>query len=239
MPPLRGRHDPAERDYFDAAQSLAAPPVELALPTLNRAEPSLMPMPNWKSKPTLVGDRVILRPFTQDDADVMAAILCDPDVLKLTGSVSSTAELTDQPRAATAALRDWYGSRTAAEERVDLAVIDRSTGVLVGEVVLNEFEGDTRAMNFRTLIGPTGRGKGLGTEAARLIIGYGFDNLGLHRISLDVYAFNPRARRVYEKVGFVTEGVKRDAFIFDGEYTDEVWMSILEDEWTAHRGNPA
>jgi RimJ/RimL family protein N-acetyltransferase len=73
-----------------------------------------------------------------------------------------------------------------------------------------------------------GRGRGLGTEATRLIVGYGFDQLGLHRIELEVYAFNPRARRAYEKVGFVAEGVLRDALWWDGEWVDAVVMSMLE-----------
>jgi RimJ/RimL family protein N-acetyltransferase len=102
--------------------------------------------------------------------------------------------------------------------------------------VLNEYEANVGSVNFRTLIGPAGRGRGLGTEAARLILGYGFEVLGLHRIDLGVFAFNPRAQHVYEKVGFVVEGVKRDGFRFDDVYVDEIWMSILSREWLQHRG---
>ena len=104
--------------------------------------------------------------------------------------------------------------------------------------MLNEFDPSSNSANFRTLMGPEGRGRGLGTEAARLILGHGFEVIGLHRISLDVFAFNPRARHVYATVGFVVEGVKRDAFAFDGEYVDEIWMSILADEWRQHHGRP-
>jgi RimJ/RimL family protein N-acetyltransferase len=71
-----------------------------------------------------------------------------------------------------------------------------------------------------------------------LILCYGFEVLGLHRIDLGVYAFNPRAQHVYEKVGFLVEGIKRDAYRFDGVYVDEVWMSILSREWSQHRGRP-
>jgi RimJ/RimL family protein N-acetyltransferase len=52
-----------------------------------------------------------------------------------------------------------------------------------------------RSCNFRTLIGPGGRDRGPGTEALRLIVGYGFERLGLHRISLEAYAFNPQPAR--------------------------------------------
>lgn len=58
-------------------------------------------------------------------------------------------------------------------------------------------------------MGPRGRDRGLGTEASRLFLSYGFEQLGLRRISLNVLNFNPRARRVYDKLGFVTERVLR------------------------------
>jgi hypothetical protein len=54
------------------------------------------------------------------------------------------------------------------------------------------------------------RFRGLGTEAIRLFIYYGFEQVCLDRISLDVLNFNPRVERVYEKLGFVTEGVLRE-----------------------------
>lgn len=192
----------------------------------------------WLTKPTLRGELVHLRPFVADDAGAMAAIFTDPDVLKLTGSVASSDETLGVSREPDAKTREWYATRSTADERLDLAVVDVASGEVVGEVVLNEFDATARSSNFRTLLGPAARGRGLGTEAARLIIGHGFDVLGLHRIGLDVFAFNPRARHVYEKIGFVVEGVKRDAFVFDGEFVDEIWMSILEQEWAEHRGHP-
>lgn len=74
-----------------------------------------------------------------------------------------------------------------------------------------------------------------GTEATRLIVGYGFEQLGLYRISLTVFAFNPRARRVYEKAGFVEEGRMRQALKWDGERYDDIMMAILAPEWSALR----
>lgn len=192
----------------------------------------------WVPKPTLEGDLVVLRPFDVADVDVMARILADPEVLRLTGSVTSTEEIHRASPLADDRTREWYASRAQVDGRLDLAVVDRASDTVVGEVVLNEFDPSSNSANFRTLMGPEGRGRGLGTEAARLILGHGFEVIGLHRISLDVFAFNPRARHVYATVGFVVEGVKRDAFAFDGEYADEIWMSILADEWRQHHGRP-
>lgn len=190
----------------------------------------------WAPKPTLEGDLVVLRPFDVADVDVMARILADPEVLRLTGSVTSTEEIHRASPLADDRTREWYASRAQVDGRLDLAVVNRASDTVVGEVVLNEFDPSSNSANFRTLMGPEGRGRGLGTEAARLILGHGFEVIGLHRIGLDVFAFNPRARHVYATVGFVVEGVKRDAFAFDGEYVDEIWMSILADEWQQHHG---
>ena len=59
------------------------------------------------------------------------------------------------------------------------------------------------------------------------VVDRGLTTMGLHRISLEVYAFNPRARHVYETVGFVHEGTGRDALLFDGEWIDVHFMAIL------------
>jgi RimJ/RimL family protein N-acetyltransferase len=116
--------------------------------------------------------------------------------------------------------------------------VDRATDECVGEVVLNQYDEGNRSCNFRTFVGPAGQGRGLGTEALRLIVGYGFEEIGLHRISLEVYAFNPRARHVYEKAGFVAEGVLRESLHYNSEWIDATVMSILDHEWAGHRGYP-
>jgi RimJ/RimL family protein N-acetyltransferase len=111
-------------------------------------------------------------------------------------------------------------------------------GFVTGTARATSRDHSNRSCNFRVLFGPRGRDRGLGTESTRLIVGYGFERLGLHRISLEVYAFNPRARRVYDKVGFVAEGVLRDALRWDDQWVDATVMSILAPEWNRHHGRP-
>ncbi|MDH6609779.1 RimJ/RimL family protein N-acetyltransferase [Streptomyces sp. SAI-208] len=182
-------------------------------------------MSDFSVNPVLAGDRTVLRPFTEADAEVMAEIVQDPEVVRFTGTPSG--ELTLER------LRSWYGSRSAQPDRLDLAVTDRATGELVGEVVLHEWDAQARSCTFRTLIGPRGRGRGLGSEATRLVVGHGFERLGLHRIELEVYGHNARALRVYEKAGFRVEGVRREADLRDGVWVDWVVMGLLDREWAA------
>ncbi|MFK0065613.1 GNAT family N-acetyltransferase [Streptomyces sp. NPDC091046] len=182
---------------------------------------------DFSVKPVLTGDKTVLRPFTTEDADVMWEIINDPEVVRFTFEPST--ELTLDR------LRSWYGVRTADPDRLDLAVTDRATGELVGEVVLYEWDPSARSCTFRTLMGPRGRGRGLGSEATRLVVGHAFEQVGLHRVQLEVYADNPRARRVYEKAGFVVEGVRREAALRGGEWVDDVLMAVLEHEWAEAR----
>ena len=75
------------------------------------------------------------------------------------------------------------------------------------------------------------RGQGYGTDVLNAILAFGFGQLRLERIWLDVYATNPRARRIYERVGFVHEGTLRHAAFREGRSLDIDRMAILAGEW--------
>ena len=181
---------------------------------------------DFSVKPTLAGPRVVLRPFVAGDFPAIREALRDPEVVRLTGSRPIVWDEPTEQR-----LRDWYGTRAAQPDRLDLAVEERATGAWVGEVVLNEWDPATGTCNFRTMFGPGGRDRGLGTEATRLLVGYGFEQLGLDRIELEVYAFNPRARRAYEKVGFVAQDVRRAALETPQGPVDATVMAIRAADW--------
>ena len=122
----------------------------------------------------------------------------------------------------------WLGSRADQYDRADFAVLNAATGAFVGEVVLNEFSADDASADFRILLsGPAVYGKGYGTAATKMAVRYGFDCVGLHRVSLEAFDVNPRAQRVDEKCGFRAEGRKRDALLDGGRWHDSIIMGIL------------
>jgi RimJ/RimL family protein N-acetyltransferase len=179
--------------------------------------------------PRLEGERVILRPFSPADIEAMGPILADPDVIRLTGSAHTTAEVEEM--AARPELDDrtrtWYATRAEQPDRLDLALVDRAADACVGEAVINEWSPGDRSANLRILIGPAGRDRGLGSEAVRLLVDHAFAATDLERLSLEVLASNPRARRVYERVGFLEEGRLRAGSRFDGEPVDVIVMALL------------
>ena len=124
----------------------------------------------------------------------------------------------------------WCATRAVQPDRLDLAVIDRTTERWAGEVVVNDWDAHNRSCGFRIALGPSGRDRGLGSEATRLVVDYVFDEIDdppVNRLSLEVYEFNRRALTVYEKVGFRREGILRDALLWDGEFHDAIVMSIV------------
>ncbi|MFH2103948.1 MAG: GNAT family protein [Chloroflexota bacterium] len=80
-------------------------------------------------------------------------------------------------------------------------------------------------------------GKGYGTDAMRVILRYAFTELNLQRVTLDVFDYNPRALRSYDKAGFILEGRQRGALLREGRRWDVIYMGILKEDWLAK--NPA
>jgi len=190
--------------------------------------------------PVLHGELVRLRPLEARDADRLWASLRDPDSGRLTGmgtsGASTRAEVTSW--AATAAdlpgRYDW--AVTSAAVRDGELVSDD----LLGEISLDQVDPALLSAHLRLRMMPDYRGRGYGREAIGEVLRFAFAStgggLGLHRVSLAVMSINPRARALYDSLGFREEGRLRDAFRDGKGWTDAVVMSILEDEFRAGAG---
>jgi RimJ/RimL family protein N-acetyltransferase len=172
-----------------------------------------------KPVPTLHTERLTLAPLGPEHAEGTWASLQEPESLRLTGTHATfTREGVER----------WLAGLAGQDDRADWAILLRETGEHIGEVVLNELDADNRSAGFRIALGsPRWFGQGYGTEATRAVIDHAFRAVGLHRVELEVYAFNPRAQRAYEKAGFVVEGRRRDALLWDGEWVDAIVMGCL------------
>ncbi|MBU5484484.1 GNAT family N-acetyltransferase [Clostridium sp. MSJ-11] len=116
--------------------------------------------------------------------------------------------------------------------RIDFLIFSKESNEIVGEVVINDIFRNNRGANIRIIINrKEDFSKGYGSEAMILALNYGFGMLNLHRIELEVFPFNQRAIHVYEKIGFIREGIRRDGCFFNNKYYDMIIMSILEEEF--------
>jgi len=122
-----------------------------------------------------------------------------------------------------------YLTRIASDDsRRDFFMIDNDK--IIGEVVLNEMDGD--GCNTRIAIfNEKDQNKGYGKIALKEVLKLGFNELNLHRIELEVYDFNTRGIHVYKQLGFVEEGILRDAYKDENGYHNIIVMSMLKNEF--------
>jgi len=144
--------------------------------------------------PDLASDQVMLRQLDESYFTPYCDLIADPISKHWTVTTSTFSD--DQ-------LLAWLRSRPGQLERLDWAILNSETGDFLGEVVLNELDTQAATMNLRIALLSTILGRGIGTQSVKLVVDYGFQVLGLSRITLDVWSENQRAIRVYEKVGFV------------------------------------
>jgi RimJ/RimL family protein N-acetyltransferase len=109
--------------------------------------------------------------------------------------------------------------------------IERIEGrVPVGGCSLFQIETAARSAVLGIWLGKPYWDAGLGTDAVRTLCRFGFDHVNLQRIELTVFETNARARRAYEKVGFVLEGTRRRSEFIDGRFVDSSLMALLEED---------
>ncbi len=127
----------------------------------------------------------------------------------------------------------WFENRNKSKDNYVFAILTLE-GKLIGNCGLHRVDLKNRSAVFGIFIGDKEYwGKGYGTDATRTLLRFAFAELGLNRIELEVYAFNPRAIRAYEKAGFRRDGVHRQGLYREGKFHDEYIMCILREEWQA------
>lgn len=173
---------------------------------------------------SLDGNLVVLRRHVPENLDAFRRWYADPEIARLARYTEGPMRVDEVDR--------FFKARAIGPESLAMAIHIRDSNRLVGTCALSQMDGDHGSALYHITIGEKDVwGHGFGTEATRLMIGHAFETLGLHRISLTVFAFNERARRSYEASGFVVEGRAREAIRRDGRWWDEISMSVLESEW--------
>lgn len=130
---------------------------------------------------------------------------------------------------------DWYDSQRKQTGIYNFAICDSSTGLYIGGCGINSLDLNNRKCTIGIFIGDDKyKGKGYGTEAMRLLIDFIFNQISVERIELRVFDFNERAIKSYKKNGFVEEGRLRRAIYRNGQFHDELIMSILKEEYVLH-----
>ena len=166
--------------------------------------------------------QVYLRPMTEADTDMVVAWRNKPSVKNY---FIYQADFTREGH-----LR-WLHEVVEKGRACQMMICDKADDKPLGSVYIRDIDHTHHKGEYGIFIGEeAARGRGIGTQAAKLMIQYGFEELGLHRIYLRALAGNDQAVRSYEKAGFVHEGYLRDDVCINGKYVDIVWMAIVNKE---------
>jgi RimJ/RimL family protein N-acetyltransferase len=130
--------------------------------------------------------------------------------------------------------QQWFTSIQNADDFYIFGIRLLESDQLIGSCQLHSINFIDRNAELQIRLGDvSNRGHGYGTESLQLLLQFAFMDLNLIRVYLNVLSTNQVALRVYEKVGFKTEGVLRKAAHIDGKYVDLVVMGILQEEFNS------
>jgi RimJ/RimL family protein N-acetyltransferase len=180
----------------------------------------------------LRGSRVLLRTLERADLPRYQELFSEPEIGLHYGGLGVPESLARLQR------RYDAGEFDATDRFLQLVI--ETDGTLIGAMVLRNQENlPSRSATFGILIGdPAYLDRGYGTEASTLLLDYAFAVLGYHKINLDVFEYNARAQAMYEKLGFVLEGRRRENHWSRGRFWDEILMGVTAEEWWAKHGPP-
>lgn len=177
--------------------------------------------------PFLLGEKIFLRPVEPEDAKFLLRGENDPVVRESLFLALPVSLPTEQEK-----IEQYIKSK----EAIVLIIIEKETNQPIGGTAFFRIDYISRAATFYlAILDPTHWSKGYGSEATQLMVDYAFKTLNLNRIQLHVCAENMPAVKIYQKAGFVKEGVLRQAMFRNGRYFDFWVMGILRKDWLTHQ----
>jgi RimJ/RimL family protein N-acetyltransferase len=172
-------------------------------------------------RPALEGGLVRLRAHEPADLAELNALINDPDVGEGLGIAMP------QP---VEGFKAFVESTTKEPKTIAFVIERRDDRTAIGGCALFDIETGARTAGLGVWLGKPYWDSGLGTDAVRTLCRFGFHHMNLQRIELNVFETNPRARRAYEKVGFVVEGTRRRSQFVGGRHVGSYMMGLLAED---------
>ncbi|SNT03092.1 Protein N-acetyltransferase, RimJ/RimL family [Anaerovirgula multivorans] len=176
--------------------------------------------------PRIIGKNLMLREFQKEDLPHIREWVNDPDIANNLSDIFMYPHTLNETETF---LNGILEGKFSDEKHFIIA--EKVSGDYIGQMGLLKIDWKNRTAEVGIVIGKKDLlGKGIGTEAMRLLQQFAFERMNLNRLELTVHDFNARAIKCYEKSGFTLEGRLRQKYYFNGKYTDIIIMSILKEE---------
>ena len=167
----------------------------------------------------IAGERLYLSPMNVEDAETYVNWLNNRGVSDNLGMTASVVRVPGE--------KEYIESKKSSDYDFSIVLNDDT---IIGNISLMHVDLVSGKATLGIFIGDEdNRNKGYGTEAIKLLVDYGFNILRLHNIDLNVFDFNERAIKAYEKVGFKEYGRRHESYFLDGKFHDEISMEIINE----------
>jgi RimJ/RimL family protein N-acetyltransferase len=176
----------------------------------------------------LVGQRIRLTSIKEEDHDIIKGWLSDAYFLRHYDMLPAIPQTSNEVKKG---IEDFIENKNS----IVLGIRELESDTLIGIIGFLDIQWANGLATFFIGIGDnTNSGKGIGTEATKLLLDFGFNELNFHRIQLNVISYNAKAIGLYEKVGFIREGTYRELLHRDNKRFDLYLYGILRSEWYKH-----
>lgn len=174
----------------------------------------------------LLTDRLLLREFVEEDWRRVLAYQSDPLYLRYY-------HWTERSQKEVKAFVNMFleAQKERPRKVFQLAVCLKTSGLLIGNCGVRVNNPKLREANIGYELDSHYWGKGYATEAARAILQFGFEALGMHRIWATTLAINKGSANVLKKIGMRQEGLEREKEKIKGQWLDSLTFAILDWEW--------
>jgi RimJ/RimL family protein N-acetyltransferase len=173
----------------------------------------------------LVGQRIKLTSIMDKDISIIENWYNDADFLRYYDTVSAFPRVQIE-------INDMINEIKKSNDKYGFAIRDKESGNIVGTCGFENIQWNNSTATIYIGIGSTERrNKGIGKEALDLLLKFAFCELNLYKLQLTVIEYNEKAIKLYEKIGFIREGVYREFINRDGKRFDMYLYGFLRSEW--------
>lgn len=165
------------------------------------------------------GEKAYLRPITKEDTENVLKWRNSPEVVN---NFIYRRPITVQEH------MSWLENKVFTGGVHQFIICAKTNGAPLGSIYLQSFDEENNKAEEGIFLGAdTAYGRGIGSEAARLMLHYAFAALGLHKVTARVLAYNKASIRMHEKVGYIQEAYFKEELFLDGRYQDLIFFGAI------------
>lgn len=171
----------------------------------------------------IIGEKITLRQVEEEEVDELVKIINEPDI-RFSGDSALPFPIRKQ------SVLKYVGLTDQVQAHV-YGIFAQHSDTIVGSLAIHNLDLVQQNCEVGLSVSKKYQGQGYGSEAIQLILSFLFENTPIHKIKLNVFAFNTGAIRLYEKLGFHQDGVLREEIFKAGKFHDVYTYSLLRQEW--------